>query len=133
MAAKRLALGLGVEKEETRQVLNDFYKLRNELGYSMNVDCFVWLLRNAVESRSSEDRHHKASTSRNIANDSDGPTSSKRKRIIIGPLKNVILSSLDGSSERFGNEAFGASESKAEDPFTIMKRNEERTATTDGR
>ena len=62
MAAKRLALGLGMEREETRHVLNDFYKLRNELGYSMNVDCLTWLLKNAVESRSSDDRHHKAST-----------------------------------------------------------------------
>ena len=109
MAAKRLELGLGVENEETRQVLNEFYKLRIELGYSMNVDCLGWLSKNAVESRSSEDRHHKVSTSRNIADDSDGPTSSKRKRIIIGPLKIIVLSSLDGSSERFGNEVFGAS------------------------
>lgn len=127
-----MALGLGVEKEEIRQVLSDFYKLRNELGYSLNVDCLAWLLRNAVESKSSEDTHnHGTSTSRNSAIDTDGPTLSKRKRIIIGPLKNIVLSSLDGSSERFGNDAVGASGNKVEEPFTIMERNEEGTATAD--
>ena len=79
MAAKRLALGLGVEKEETKQVLKDFYQLRDDLGYSLNVDLLAWLLRNALESKSQEEA---GKPSRNSANNA-GPTSKKQKVIVI--------------------------------------------------
>ena len=55
MAAKCLALGLGVEKEEMKQVLKYLYKLRDDLRYSLNVNLLAWLLRNALESKSQEE------------------------------------------------------------------------------
>ena len=74
MTAKRVSLGLGVEKEETRRVLNDFYKLRNDLGYCFNVDLLAWLLR-TVENRSAQETD-KTSWNSDI---NDGPTRPGRK------------------------------------------------------
>ncbi len=76
--AKRLALGLGIEKEETKQVLVDFYKLRDDLGYSLNVELLAWLLKKAFD-----DKSHKETVrilQKNSA-DNDGPTSSKHKKL----------------------------------------------------
>ena len=124
MAAKRLALGLGVEKEETKQVLKDFYQLRDDLGYSLNVDLLAWLLRNALESKSQEEA---GKPSRNSANNA-GPTSKKQKVIVSGPIKNIVLTSSDGSSELFGNEACS---NKLEEPFIIMESSERRATTNE--